>query len=79
MINDHHKLSTVQKSQLAEIFRQADLTDLSFGLIRNGHDTDRVKAVRNTFPNKGFHWFLLRTFGKNLFKNPLNPLPVVKF
>lgn len=79
MINDHHKLNRVQDSRLAEIFRQADLTDLSLGLIRNGQDFSRVKAVRNTFPNKGFHLFLLRTFAKNLLKNPLNPLPVVKF
>lgn len=79
MINDHHKLNRVQDSRLAEIFRQADLTDLSLGFIRNGQDSQRIKSVRNIFANKGFHLFLLKIFGKNLLKNPLNPLPVVKF
>ncbi|WP_042479531.1 hypothetical protein [Solitalea canadensis] len=79
MIDDHHKLNKVTTSALAELFRQADLVDLSLGLIGNGHEKEYIKAVRNKFENKGFHWFLVKAFLKNLVKNPLNPLPVVKF
>lgn len=75
----HHKISGIKSSSLAEIFRQADLTDLSLGFIRCGRTPKNIKMIRNTFPNKGFHLNLTRLFIKNLFKNPLKPLPMYKF
>ena len=78
IIDDHHKLSKIQKSKLAEIFRQADLTDLTFGVMGNLIDRKEIRVARETFPNKGFHINLYRLFVKNLFKNPLRPLPMYR-
>lgn len=78
IIDQHHKLSRIKESRIAEIFRQADLTDLSLGLIRMGTDRKMIRIIRGTLPNKGFHLNLTRLFFKNLFVNPLNPLPMYK-
>ena len=78
MINEHHKLTRIKSSAIAEIFRQADLVDLSLGLIRCGRKSKDIRMIRNSFPNKGFHFNLLILFLKNLLKNPLNPLPMYK-
>lgn len=74
IIKEHHKLTKTKTSQLAEVFHQADLADLSLGLIRHGMDKRRVRLIRKTFPNNGFHYHLLKLFIENLFKNPLKPL-----
>ena len=79
IIDSHHKLTKEKTSKLAEIFRQADLVDLSLGLIRKGRDWNAISSIKKTFPNKGFHLFLLKLFLKNLFINPLRPLPMYKF
>jgi hypothetical protein len=78
MIDDHHKLTGTNKSKLAEVFRQADLADLTFGLIGKQINKEQVRKMREAFPNKGFHITLCRLFIKNLFKNPLRPLPMYK-
>ena len=78
IIAEHHKLTGVKTLKLAETFRQADLVDLTLGLIRHGMKREEIKMIRKTFPNKGFHLFLLKLFLKNLITNPLNPLPMYK-
>ncbi len=78
IIRNHHKITRIQTSELAEIFRQADLVDLSLGLISCGRDPRDIRRIRKAFPNKGFHLNLTRLFIINLFKNPWNPLPMVK-
>jgi uridine kinase len=79
MIREHHKLTREKTSKLAEIFRQADLVDLTLGLIRKGRDKAHIKKIRETFPNKGFHLYLCKLFFKNLLKNPFKPLPMYKW
>lgn len=78
IIDNHHKLSPIKASNLAEIFRKADLTDLTFGLISNENNKENIAQIKNVFPNKGFHWFLVKLFFRNLFTNPLHPFPVFK-
>jgi hypothetical protein len=78
MINNHHKLSKVKISELAEIFRQADLIDLSLGLVSKGRSRNNIKRTRAMLPNRGFHIFLLKLFLKNLLSNPTNPFPIFK-
>lgn len=77
MIDNHHKLTTIKSSDLAEVFRLADLEDLTFGLIskRNGK---QHKSVRTIFPYLGFHRLLIKLFIKNLIANPLHPFPIFK-
>ena len=79
LINEHHKLTRIKTSVLAEIFRQADLVDLSLGLIRCGREKRVIKRVRKAFPNKGFHFYLLKLFLLHFIKHPLNPLPMYQF
>jgi hypothetical protein len=78
IINEHHKLTGIKTSQLAEIFRQADLIDLTLGAFRKGRGRRHIKCVRKAFPNKGFHWYLLKIFLVNLVQHPLKPLPMYK-
>ncbi|MEW5675647.1 HD domain-containing protein [Flavobacterium enshiense] len=78
MIDNHHKLSKVKASELAEIFRKADLTDLTFGLLSKEHSKENIRKIRKVFPNKGFHLFLIKLFFKNLITNPLHPFPIFK-
>lgn len=79
IIDNHHKLSKVKTSQLAEVFRRADLIDLSLGLFHNGIGRRNIQEIKKIFPNKGFHINLCRLFLKNLLINPLRPLPMYKF
>jgi hypothetical protein len=78
IIREHHKLTKITRSALAEQFRQSDLIDLTFGLIRNGRSKEDIQLIKKTFPNKGFHLYLVRLFLKNLFTNPGRPLPMYK-
>jgi hypothetical protein len=84
MIDQHHKLRPVAGPGqplpgLVEVFRRADLVDLSLGAIRFGLPRAYVREVRRAFPNAGFHRTLLRLTGGRLRRHPLDPLPVVKW
>lgn len=50
------------------------LDGLRFGVPRSF-----VTAVRQALPNAGFHAALLRFTGIQLTRNPLNPLPMMRF
>lgn len=80
MIDNHHK-TTIYKgnySTSTEIFRKADWTDVSLGLIHFDIPSNYIKQVEKQFPYKGFHFFLTKLFTKNLFQHPLKPLPMFK-
>jgi len=77
IIKDHHQL-TKNNSKLADLFRLADLTDLTFGLMGMQMDRRSIRNVREAFPDKGFYITICRLFAKNLIKNPLRPLPMYK-
>ena len=79
MISNHHKLSAVESSFLAEIFREADLIDLTLGLIPKGRKKKDIQLIRDLFPNKGFRLILVKLFIKNLISNPTHPFPIIKF
>lgn len=78
IIDDHHKLTKAKRSRLAELFRQADTADLTFGFVGKQIDGEQVRDIRKIFPNKGFHITLCKLFAKNLIKNPFKPLPMYK-
>ena len=80
MIYWHHKMSRYEgeNKSIVENFRKADWIDVSVGLLTFGADKHRIKESRVKFPNAGFHLFLIRQSVKNLFRHPLNPLPVFK-
>jgi hypothetical protein len=81
MIDLHHKFRQVRNCQypLVEIFRKGDWVDASLGLRTFGLPRADVRQVQASFPNLGFHNNLLRLAFKQFLKNPLNPLPMMKW
>jgi hypothetical protein len=80
MIAWHHKISPYKgrHERLVETFRKADWMDVSLGALTFGADRKSMKKNRERFPNRGFHWFLVKQTVKNFFRHPLNPVPVFR-
>jgi len=81
IIDLHHKVTPYKepKFPLVEVFRRADLTDFSLGMIKGGVTKEFVKDVKKAFPNAGFHKDLVKEQMKWLGKHPLNPAPIFKW
>lgn len=81
MIEFHHQLTPHQDGlrPVVEHFRQADLIDLSLGLVRCGLSRAYIGQVRAAFPNAGFHRRLVRLAVDGFSSQPLNPLPFFKW
>ncbi|MGK5093509.1 HD domain-containing protein [Deltaproteobacteria bacterium TL4] len=81
MIYYHHKITPFEDGNypLVESFRKADLVDVSLGMMRSGLSKEQVQLVKNNFPNSGFHHTLLRLISSEFKRNPLKPLPVMKW
>jgi hypothetical protein len=81
MIEFHHQLTAHQDRlhPVVEHFRQADLIDLSLGLVRCGLSRTYIGQVRAAFPNAGFHRRLARLAVDGFASHPLNPLPFFKW
>ncbi len=81
MISEHHKLRRYKDKTypLVELFRKGDLVDFSLGLFKSGIDKAYIKSLKATFPNAGFHKFLIRMSVKRFFRHPLNPAPMMKW
>lgn len=81
MIDMHHKLTPYRdrKKTLVEIFRRADLIDLSLGLVKFGLPGDVVRSARKRFPNNGFHRCLSGLVLRSFIQHPLRPLPMYKW
>ncbi|WP_346316113.1 HD domain-containing protein [Chitinophaga sp. YIM B06452] len=80
MISWHHKISPYKGvyENSVEIFRKADWIDVSLGALSFGANRESINENRRKFPNRGFHWFLVRQTVKNFFRHPLNPVPVFR-
>jgi hypothetical protein len=80
MIYWHHKINKYQGAHegIVETFRKADWIDVSLALLTFKFDKKKINETRRRFPNLGFHIFLIKETIKNLFKHPLNPLPIFK-
>ncbi len=81
MIDMHHKLRQYRDARypLAEVFRKADLVDVSMGLVKFGLPASTVNAVKAQFPNAGFHKKLMQLAGGWFGKHPLSPPPFLKW
>ena len=81
MIDLHHKLRPVEEKNpsLVEVFRRADLIDVSLGKVKFGVSKEDIKNVRTTFPNSGFHKRLTQLAFRELFRHPLKPAPFLKW
>jgi len=80
IITHHHKLSPYcgEYSSTVEPFRQADLVDVSLGVIRFGVSPAWVCAVKAGFPNAGFHRRLVALTCRQFLSSPLHPLPMIR-
>ena len=79
MIYWHHKISPYSgKFSTTENFRKADWIDVSLGVLKFGCDRNQLKSNRALYPNSGFHLFLVSKSLANLWRHPLNPLPMFK-
>lgn len=81
MIDLHHQVREYRDNNypLVEIFRRADLIDVSLGMIRWKLDKEYVRGVKAKFPNSGFHKKLVKLTFRQLCRNPLNLLPMMKW
>jgi hypothetical protein len=81
IIDHHHKITPCRGvfSSTVEPFRQADLVDVSLGVIRFGIRPTWVCAVKAEFPNAGFHRRLVALTCRQFLRNPLHPLPMVRW
>lgn len=80
IIREHHKITAADnKRSLVEIFRKADWIDVTFGLRSFGVDQQQIKQIYKIFPDNGFHPLLVKIIRMQIFKNPLNPLPMMKW
>lgn len=81
LIEHHHKLRPYADafSKSVEIYRRADLIDLSLGRIRFGLPASLIAAVGAVFPNAGFHRQLFRLAARHFMHAPLRPLPMVRW
>ncbi len=80
MIDMHHKISKYKNNQypLVELFRKGDLVDFSLGIFSCNVPNSIIKQVKHSFPNSGFHVFLLKLGFFWILRHPLNPLPIFK-
>ncbi|MEW5809072.1 MAG: phosphohydrolase [Actinomycetota bacterium] len=80
MIQQHHKLrSAGSPSTPVEIFRRADVTDVSLGGVRFGVPRAHYRAVCREWPNAGFHRRLVTLTIARARRHPGSPLPMVKW
>ena len=81
MISQHHKLSRYEDdaNPLVELFRRADLVDVSLGMVKFGLSPDMVDNVKDMFPNAGFHMRLTQLAAREFFRHPFRPLPFLKW
>jgi hypothetical protein len=79
LISEHHKLTPYRGPHAAtvETYRRADTVDVSLGLQRFGLSRAHLRAVRQAWPDAGFHWRLAALTGRQFLHTPLRPLPMV--
>jgi predicted metal-dependent HD superfamily phosphohydrolase len=80
IISEHHKITAVDPGDsLPEIFRRADWIDLTYGWRHFGTSKQAIQDTYRVFPDMGFHPLLARIIRSQLFRHPLNPLPMLKW
>ncbi len=81
MIDMHHKVRKYSDDRypLVEVFRKADLVDVSMGSVTAGLSKSYIKDVRDWFPNAGFHKRLGELAWAWFVKHPLSLPPFLKW
>jgi hypothetical protein len=79
LVTEHHRLRPLRDARLTETFRQADLIDVSHGVLRQGIARPAVRAAVEQLPYNGFHAFLARGLTRYAVRHPLRPLPMMRW
>ncbi len=80
MIDEHHRQrSAGAPDDPVEIFRRADMIDVSLGLRAFGVARRRVREIRRAYPNRGFHRRLVQLTFQRTVEHPTSPLPMFKW
>jgi len=81
LILEHHKLRAYRErfALTVEACRKADLIDLSLGLVRFGVPASRIRSVKAALPDHGFHQRLVALTARQFLRNPLRPLPMLRW
>jgi predicted metal-dependent HD superfamily phosphohydrolase len=81
LITEHHKLRAYHGpfANTVELFRRADLVDLSLGAARAGLAAKFVHSVKAAFPDEGFHAHLVSLAAKQVLKTPFRPFPMIRW
>ncbi len=78
LITEHHRLRPVN-DRVTETFRQADLIDVSHGVLRRGIGRSAVREAVGALPYNGFHAFLAKGLTDYAVRHPLRPLPMMRW
>lgn len=79
MIMWHHKLRPIHGAPLVEAFRRADLCDVSFGLVSRGIPKGVHRQLVARYPVLGFQRRLVHFTLVQTRKEPLRPLPMLRW
>lgn len=81
MIIQHHKVRPADEKEhpLVEIFRKADLVDVTLGIVKGSLQADAVRRVRAEYPNCGFHQRLVKLAARWILRNPTRPFPFLRW
>lgn len=81
IIEFHHKTTRYRGpfASTVEIFRRGDLVDVSLGAIRFGIPRSYVRAVKKALSNTGFHRRLVQLTLRQFVRDPLHPLPMMRW
>lgn len=80
MIAQHHKIRPYRGSvPNVELFRKADLVDFSLGTVRFGLPIRWMIQLHRTFPNAGFHAYLIKQARHWFSQHPLTPPPFLRW
>ena len=78
LITEHHRLRPVNDG-VTETFRQADLIDVSHGVLRRRIGRSAVREAVGALPYNGFHAFLAKGLTDYAVRHPLRPLPMMRW
>ncbi|WIM87846.1 hypothetical protein PT015_23990 [Candidatus Mycobacterium wuenschmannii] len=79
LVTEHHRLRPLRDARVTETFRQADLIDVSRGVLTQGVGRAAVRAAVKALPYNGFHAFLAKGLSGYALRHPLRPLPMLRF
>jgi hypothetical protein len=81
MIREHHKITPYRGTAdpNVETFRKADWIDVTRGVLRFGLSRSFLRSLYSTWPDAGFHAFLIRQTWTRVKRHPLSPLPMFRW